>query len=320
MPNKLMMSGAAAPGTPLSLSVAPSTSTPKSITLSWSAPTFPPAIVTTGYKVYRGSTLVSTQSGLSFSDTGLNYSTAYTYSVYAYNLTGNSATPATGSATTVQACSPQLGTITGNSAGGAKITTVITVGTGCYKVRIRALGPGGGGFAPVTQVHQGSCYGPYGGGGGGGYIDGTASYAPGSQVTIEVSPAALAGTTAGGAGIVGACYVGGGAGGGSSGGAGGTGISIPAGAYVVSGGTGSYDNTTAGGAAALPGQAPTGYYTHGGSKTQGCSRCSGCTGSTGNSFGGGGTNGTDSSTLWGEAQFRGGDGAPGYVVWSTSET
>lgn len=43
----------------------------------------------TGYKVYRGSTLVSTQTGLTFTDTGLSMGTTYTYTVYAYDARGN---------------------------------------------------------------------------------------------------------------------------------------------------------------------------------------------------------------------------------------
>lgn len=314
MASKLLFGGQIIPGVS-SLTATKSTTTPKSINLSWTA-----AIGTfTTYKLFRGSTEIVSTTNTSYSDTGLGYNTQYTYTVYAYNNTVALPQSATATQTTYVQCTTQSGYFAGNAAGGANASTTVTLNPGCFKIRIRALSSGGGGYAPATAVHQGSCYGPYGGGGGGAYIDGTASYAPGSQVVVEVQPAALAGYDGGGAGIQNVCWVSGGKAGSGSAGAGGTATYAPAGATYTSGSSGSYD-TTAGGAAALAGTNPTGLYTHGGAKAQGCSRCAGCTGSTGNAYGGGGTNGTDSSTLWGESRFRGGDGANGYVVWSTSET
>jgi len=55
------------------------------VALSWS-----PTANATGYKVYRGATLVSTQATTSFVDTGLTNGTAYTYTVVATNGSASS--------------------------------------------------------------------------------------------------------------------------------------------------------------------------------------------------------------------------------------
>jgi len=57
------------------------------IDLSWNASS--DSVGVKGYKVYRGSTQVATVSSTSYSSTGLNASTAYQFSVAAYDAAGN---------------------------------------------------------------------------------------------------------------------------------------------------------------------------------------------------------------------------------------
>jgi hypothetical protein len=66
------------------------------IDLSWSAST--DNVGVTGYQVFRGSTLVTTVSGTTYSDTGLSAGTSYTYTVRARDAAGN-VSPASSPAT-----------------------------------------------------------------------------------------------------------------------------------------------------------------------------------------------------------------------------
>jgi chitodextrinase len=55
----------------------------------------------TGYKVYRNGTQIATATTTSYSNTGLTASTAYTYTISAYDAAGNvSGQSVTASATT----------------------------------------------------------------------------------------------------------------------------------------------------------------------------------------------------------------------------
>ncbi|GAA1703981.1 glycosyl hydrolase family 18 protein [Nonomuraea bangladeshensis] len=73
--------------------------TSNSVSLAWNASTDNVAV--TGYEVYRGSTLVTTVTGTTYTDTGLTASTAYTYTVRARDAAGNrSAASAAVTATT----------------------------------------------------------------------------------------------------------------------------------------------------------------------------------------------------------------------------
>ncbi|MGW2143144.1 glycosyl hydrolase family 18 protein [Nonomuraea bangladeshensis] len=84
--------------------------TSSSVSLAWNASTDNVAV--TGYEVYRGSTLVSTVTGTTYTDTGLAASTAYTYTVRARDAAGNrSAASAAVTATTS----------TGTGGGGNKV-------------------------------------------------------------------------------------------------------------------------------------------------------------------------------------------------------
>jgi chitodextrinase len=72
---------------------------PTSVTVAWNASTDNVAV--TGYQVRRGSTLLTTTSSLSYTDSGLTPSTAYSYTVTAVDAASNSSAPATLSATTL---------------------------------------------------------------------------------------------------------------------------------------------------------------------------------------------------------------------------
>ncbi|RCG22745.1 chitinase [Sphaerisporangium album] len=61
--------------------------TSSSVSLAWNAST--DNVGVTGYNVYRGTTLVTTASGTSYTDAGLSASTAYSYTVRARDAAGN---------------------------------------------------------------------------------------------------------------------------------------------------------------------------------------------------------------------------------------
>ncbi|GII82262.1 hypothetical protein Ssi03_02520 [Sphaerisporangium siamense] len=61
--------------------------TANSVSLAWDAST--DNVGVTGYEVYRGTTLVTTATGTSYTDSGLTASTSYTYTVRARDAAGN---------------------------------------------------------------------------------------------------------------------------------------------------------------------------------------------------------------------------------------
>lgn len=71
---------------------------PGGVSLSWTAATDNVGVV--GYEIRRDGQLVSTETGLTFDDSGLSASTLYQYSVSALDAAGNTSTAATISATT----------------------------------------------------------------------------------------------------------------------------------------------------------------------------------------------------------------------------
>ncbi|MEV4136081.1 fibronectin type III domain-containing protein [Dactylosporangium sp. NPDC049742] len=73
------------------------------VSLSWSPST--DNVGVTGYEVLRGSTLVGTPTGTSFTDTGLTPSTVYTYTVKARDAAGNRS-PASGAVTVTTPAAP----------------------------------------------------------------------------------------------------------------------------------------------------------------------------------------------------------------------
>ncbi|EUJ47766.1 glycosyl hydrolase family 18 protein [Paenilisteria rocourtiae] len=88
-----------APTAPTNLATATANVTDVAVPLSWTASTDNVGVA--GYKVYRNGTEVATVSGTSYTDTGLTASTAYTYTVKAYDVAGNvSSSSATLSVTT----------------------------------------------------------------------------------------------------------------------------------------------------------------------------------------------------------------------------
>tara|TARA_R100001443_G_scaffold680_2_gene2689 strand:- start:1378 stop:2433 length:1056 start_codon:yes stop_codon:yes gene_type:complete len=343
---KMRMVGPEPPGTPDNFSATKSTTTPKAINLSWSAPSGP--AVVDGYKLSRAGSVIATQTGTTYSDTGLAaYNTSYSYSVVAYNADGDSVTPATASATTNAQCdgsgvdtyfvadASDTGVSYNQTAGShtshtlwntdSGVQQTKTVPDGCFKVRIRALSGGGGGYRYSYYVHQGSCYSGSnsGAGGGGAYIDNKGSVTPGSSVVIQAGKGGWRSYSGGPSGIKDVVAVYGGD----------RGSRYPSsnpGGYAQSGQSGATAYTAGddssgrnGGDAALDGTNPTGIggWTHTGGADQPCGGCSGCTGPNAPTFGGGGgAGGTDSSSLYGEAAYAGGHGGGGYVWAQFSES
>jgi chitodextrinase len=72
------------------------------INLSWNAST--DAVGVKGYKIYRGGTLIATttNTGTTYSDTGLTPSTVYTYTIAAYDAAGNTSSVTVGVSGTTQ--------------------------------------------------------------------------------------------------------------------------------------------------------------------------------------------------------------------------
>ncbi len=74
------------------------------IDLSWSAAS--DNIGVTGYNVYRGGNLIATTTGTSYSDTGLNSGTTYSYSVSAFDAAGNEGTQSNAASATTNTPPP----------------------------------------------------------------------------------------------------------------------------------------------------------------------------------------------------------------------
>ena len=334
---RMRMVGPEPPGTPDNFAATKSTTASKTINLSWSAPSGP-AIVT-GYKLSRAGSVIATQAGTTYTDSGLAaYSTSYSYSVVAYNADGDSVTPATASATTNAQCIPPAtielaadGDLEGYNTSGSSHTdsnlwstnsgktTSVTIPDGCFKVSIQALSGGGGGYRVANYTHHGSCYQGQnsGGGGGGAYINAQSPVTPGTTVTVQAGKGGNRGYSGGPSGIKDVIAVYGGDRGSrypssNPGGYAQAGGSLPY-AQVVAGDDSSGRN---GGDAANDGSNPTGVagWTHSGGADQTCSGCAGCTGPNAAAFGGGGgAGGTDSGSLYGETAYAGGNGGGGYA-------
>ena len=75
------------------------------INLSWIASTDPDSAVA-GYKIFRGGTQIGTSASTSYSDAGLSPSTAYTYTVSAYDPAGNVSAQSASASATTQATPP----------------------------------------------------------------------------------------------------------------------------------------------------------------------------------------------------------------------
>ncbi|MBC2023997.1 chitinase [Listeria booriae] len=94
-------SDAVAPTAPTNLATVAANVTDVAVPLSWSASTDNVGVA--GYKVYRNGTEVATVSGTSYTDTGLTASTAYTYTVKAYDAAGNVSAASTALSVTTKA-------------------------------------------------------------------------------------------------------------------------------------------------------------------------------------------------------------------------
>jgi chitodextrinase len=94
------------PGAPTGL--ASPNQTPSTVALSWTAAT--DNVGVTGYRVYRGTTLVGSPSGTTFTDTGLAASTAYTYTLKAVDAAGN-VSASSGALTVSTAAMPPSGLV-----------------------------------------------------------------------------------------------------------------------------------------------------------------------------------------------------------------
>jgi YD repeat-containing protein len=99
------------PSTPTNLTA--TAASPSRINLSWSASTDTGGSGLAGYRVYRGGALVASPATTSYSDTNLAASTAYSYTVLAYdNATNTSGQSNSASATTWPAVAASLSTTT----------------------------------------------------------------------------------------------------------------------------------------------------------------------------------------------------------------
>jgi hypothetical protein len=112
--------GAVPPVAPTGLAATAVSST--TINLTWSAP----AGTVTGYRIYRGSSLVGSSLATYYSDTGLTPSTAYTYSVYALNGSQISGPSNAASATTPAAPAG------GGTGGGTTASSVTLLETAAF--------------------------------------------------------------------------------------------------------------------------------------------------------------------------------------------
>lgn len=98
---------------------------PTQINLSWTAST--DAVGVAGYEIYRNgtSTLLATTSATTFNNTGLSASTAYTYTVRAYDVAGNKSNFATTTSATTQAAPTPPPVVSGGGGGGGGAPAVV---------------------------------------------------------------------------------------------------------------------------------------------------------------------------------------------------
>ena len=101
-PNPLQGGGGGGDTTPPSTptNLAASAISSSQINLTWTAST--DNVGVTGYKIFRGGTQVGTSATNSYSDTGLSASTAYSYTVSAYDAAGNNSAQSSSASATTQ--------------------------------------------------------------------------------------------------------------------------------------------------------------------------------------------------------------------------
>ncbi|MBC1501324.1 chitinase [Listeria weihenstephanensis] len=124
-----------APTAPTNLATVAANVTDVAVPLSWTAATDNVGVA--GYKVYRNGTEVATVSGTTYTDTGLTASTAYSYTVKAYDAAGNvSPTSATLSVTTkAGTVTPPVGTGTWSSTAVYNQNDQVTYNGHTYKAK-----------------------------------------------------------------------------------------------------------------------------------------------------------------------------------------
>lgn len=97
------------------------------INLSWTASTDTNGV--SGYKIFRGGVQIGTSASINYSDTGLSASTAYSYTVSAYDANSNNSAQSTSKSATTQAGTPTP------TSGGTYTTAEVTthnVQTNCW--------------------------------------------------------------------------------------------------------------------------------------------------------------------------------------------
>ncbi|MBV1855958.1 DUF4832 domain-containing protein [Catellatospora tritici] len=152
-----------APSTPTGLASTGQTSS--SVSLTWTAAT--DNVGVTGYQILRGGSPVGTSTGTSFTDTGLTASTAYSYTVKAYDAAGNYSaasaqlnvsTSAGGGGTASYEAEASGNTLSGGAvvsscaacSGGAKVGYV---GNNSGTLAIAAVAGGTGGAKTITVYY-----------------------------------------------------------------------------------------------------------------------------------------------------------------------
>lgn len=121
-----------------------------SASLAWGVSTDDVGV--TGYKVYRGATLLTTTTSRTYTDSSLNYSTSYTWSVSAIDAAGNESTKATASGTSGAA--PGGGG--GGGGGGGTTSYPYTAWSGSYEDRPFNGADSGGAFTIPASYSMGS--------------------------------------------------------------------------------------------------------------------------------------------------------------------
>ena len=140
------------------------------INLTWTAAADNVGVA--GYRIFRGGTQIGTWAGASYSNTGLTASTAYSYTVAAYDTAGNVSAQSAAASATTQASTPPVGAVGTVSnlsaaaigANGATLSfTEVNDGTGQpakYDIRYSSSGALWGAAPSVTQ---GTCASPLAG-------------------------------------------------------------------------------------------------------------------------------------------------------------
>lgn len=91
------------------------------INLTWSASTDDTSV--TGYRIYRNGTQIGTSATNSYSDSGLLSSTAYSYTVLAYDSAGNTSSQSSSASATTQAPAPSSPVISSFTSSPSSITS-----------------------------------------------------------------------------------------------------------------------------------------------------------------------------------------------------